>query len=167
MAYCAQCGAPLQEGARYCGSCGTARAAPTVPSAPAPPPQAGAPPAPKDTSGAQSLLLVGAILGVLLPLLAAFALLLVGAATSFIPFAGPFVAAIFGIVAAVFVVISIVWALVVLHARKLIAEGRVHDGAVIAVVAGLLMLLLGLPFLVVPGLAGIVVLLGGILAWTA
>ena len=29
------------------------------------------------------------------------------------------------------------------------------------------MLLIGLPFLVVPGLAGILVLLGGILAWSA
>lgn len=167
MAFCARCGWALGDAARFCAQCGAAVA---VPASGGGPPGYPVPPAPtatrtKDTSLAQTLLLVGAALGVAIPLLLALAMLMLGAVFSVFPFWGAIPAAILAFIAVVFVIVTLAWAIVVLFARSLLAQGKREQGALLAVVAGGLMLLGGMPFLMLPALAGLLVVAGGILAW--
>lgn len=165
MSYCAQCGAPLAAGARYCAACGTAVATPTLPGgAPAPPALPAQ--ARRDTGMAQTLILVGAVLGVLLPLFVGMGLMVLGTVFAFVPWWGSVPGVMLGLMALGVILLGLLWAAAALYARNLIAQGRVEQGAVLAVVVGALMLLTGLPMLVLPGLAGILVLAGGISAWS-
>lgn len=85
--FCSRCGAPLQPGARFCASCGTAVAqagpvaSPAQPTVPYPQPQAYAPPAARATVRPRRRPRFGMILIGLL-------LLLLGGITALVGFAG-------------------------------------------------------------------------------
>jgi zinc ribbon protein len=183
MAFCPHCGWALDASARFCSSCGK-------PSAPTPamPPlgpggatqvaqtsgRVSAPTSPSagatrtSTSAAETLILIGGLLGALVPLVFALALLAFGAALGVaLPFWGAFPAAIFAFIAVMVAILAIVWGAACLFARSLIQQGQRQSGAIVAVIAGLFMVLVGWPFLVLPGIAGLLVVAGGVMAWTA
>lgn len=157
MAFCPQCGAGIAEGARYCSACGSSLAGSGLPPAPAgPAPQA----ARRDTGLAELLILVGAVLSLVVPVLLAAVFFGLGATFWFVPFAS-MPGAVMGLIAVAFLVLGLVWMLLALFARSLIRQGDLEKGGVVAVVVGVLMILTG-------GLvSGLLVVVGGILAWTA
>lgn len=166
MAFCPQCGATLQAGARYCGSCGTATVQPTLPArAPVQPaPPAAAPTATgaaKDTGLAELLILGGALLAAALGVLGALAIMFFGGFFAFIPFWGAFPATMFAMMALVVLVASILMGWAGVHARDLVRRGEREKGGILAVALGLVSFATMNPF------SGVALVVGGMLAWTA
>ena len=172
MAYCAHCGAALQPGVRFCANCGTASAAAPAAGGYAPPantppgqPYAGAPAphaavARPDTALAETLILVGALLGAILPLGLALILLFFGALFNTLTF-GWFPATFFGGLALIALLLGIVGAAAGLYARNLVREGQRERGGLLALVLGGVLCFTGNVF------AGLALLGGGLLAYTA
>jgi hypothetical protein len=163
MAFCPQCGVSAPSGTRFCASCGAALGGPTggpvgLPAAPREGPTA--PAIPPDTELAENLLLVGAFLGAVLPLLFAGVVGALGALFAIVPF-GAIPAALLWGFASIVILLSLVWSFAALYARRELQQGHREQGAMIALAAGVLMLVTG------GVVSGLFVLLAGILAYTA
>ena len=164
VAHCTQCGAALVQGARYCASCGSLVVQPTLP----PPerlfqPGGVEPPKRKDTGGAETLILIGAILSAVLGLLFGLLILFFGAFFGLaIGDAGAgFPGFLFGLFGLGIIVLGILFAAGGLYARNLVRAGEVERGGLLAIVFGALCLFTG------DFIAGIVMAAGGVLAYTA
>lgn len=164
MAHCTQCGAALEAGARYCARCGSAAVQPTLPvqaMPPAPPPGPAPPAARRDTSGAQLVILIGALLAFLGPAFIAFFILFFGALFSaFGPF-GFIPGAFIGFFGVILLLGGVLFGVAGLWARNVVRDGDPEKGALIAGGVGLVACLVG------NVLGGVVLLLGGIMAYTA
>lgn len=159
MAHCIQCGVALQPGARYCANCGTAQVQPTLPPHGAPPPAA---PARKDTDGAQTVILIGAILAGLLPLLIGMLIFAFGAAFAAAwPFFGAIPGGIIAFVGMLLILGGLVFGAAGLWARNMVRDGEAEKGGIVAGVVGLVACLTG------NVIGGLVLVLGGLMAYTA
>lgn len=159
MAHCIQCGAALQQGARYCANCGTAQVQPTVPPQAAPAP---APPRRKDTGGAETVILIGAVLAGLLPMAIGLGLLFFGAIfAAAIPFWGAIPASVFALFGALIFLAGAVFGAAGLWARNIVRDGEAEKGGMVAGVVGLVGCLTG------NVVGGLVLIVGGLMAYTA
>jgi len=163
MAFCGHCGAALGEGARFCGQCGTPSLGPAgAPPPPFAPPPGSAPPRPKpDTHLAELLLLAGAVLSLVFPILFAATFATIGAAlVAAIPGWGSIPGAVFGLLSIVVFVLGAIWAAAAWYARGRIQRGDLEGGGMVAMVVGVLMFFTG------HFIAGPLVAIGGVMAWS-
>jgi hypothetical protein len=147
----------------HCRACGTAlnptAPAPAPTSAPAPSPAPGAPARKPDTGLAELLLLLGAVVSALQAVVALAVVSFLGGA-DLLPWFGGF-GAILALIGLTAVVIGAGAAIAGLHARRRVQEGKLHDGGMVALVAGAVSIVLGNAF------GGLLLLAGGFLAYTA
>jgi hypothetical protein len=155
MPFCAQCGAAQHAGQRFCPQCGAALSAPALPPAPAPPP------ARPDTGLAETLILLGGVASLLVPVLVGLVLLFLGGLFAMFPPFGTLPGVLFGLLAAVLLVVGVIALAISVYARNLLRDGQRERGATIAIIVGLVSVVLG------NFIGGLLLLLGGMVAYTA
>lgn len=156
MGYCPECGSEVRDDANFCPECGASLGEETR----------------KDTSTAENLVLVGAVVAFIWP--AIWLAMAWSQSAMFDGFSswfgspdgsGPMVmfqgfAAFYWIFAIVLALVSVVLGVLALIGRKKVREGDVEDGGVLALISGVLLFVFG------SFVAGILVAVGGFLVWS-